>query len=227
MPGLDTGSPGGSPYSTLGKLAYSNADLRTLLRGRDPFATSEPPGFTCEVGTSGVRIAPLDQGRIAMSNDPGAPGEHQPGNQGWGGTPQQPQYPGSPQPGWGSYPPPSGPPPAGPPPAGPAGFGGAPYPGGGPAGPQQKGFFAALFDFSFEAFATPAVVRILYIIGMVLMGIGYVVYVIIGFSINTVAGLAILIGGAIGLLFFLALFRISLEFYYAVVRMSEDIHNRR
>lgn len=157
-----------------------------------------------------------------MSNDPGGPGEHQqPGNQGWGGQ-QQPQYPGSPQPGWGSYPPPQGPPPGAPPP-GPAGFGGGPY----SPGTQQKGFFSALFDFSFESFATPAVVRILYIIGMVLMGIGYVFYTIFGFTISSVVGLAVLIGGAIGLLFLLAMFRISLEFYYAVVRMSEDIHNRR
>jgi hypothetical protein len=71
------------------------------------------------------------------------------------------------------------------------------------------------------------VVKILYIIGMVLMGIGYVVNVIIAFAASTVFGLAVLIGGAIVLLFVLALFRISLEFYHAVVRMSEDIHNRR
>jgi hypothetical protein len=166
-----------------------------------------------------------------MTNDPGAPGEQpQPGNQGWQGGPQQPQqqpYPGSygqePPPGWGSYPPPG---PPGPPP-GPAGYG---Y-GGGPVGPgpqgEAKGFFAALFDFSFDSFATPAVVKVLYIIGIVLLGLGYVGVVIAGFVQGAGMGLLFLIGGAIAVLFYLTLFRITLEFYYAVVRMSEDIHHRR
>jgi hypothetical protein len=158
-----------------------------------------------------------------MSNDPGAPGEQpQHGNQGWqGGPPQQPQqppYPGSfgqePPPGWGSYPPP-----------GPAGYGGPPV-GPGPQG-EAKGFFAALFDFSFDSFATPAVVKVLYIIGMVLLGLAYVVAVIGGFTQGAGMGLLFLVGGAIVVLFYLTLFRIMLEFYYAVVRMSEDIHHRR
>jgi hypothetical protein len=170
-----------------------------------------------------------------MSNDPGAPGEQpQPGHQGWQGGPQQPQqYPGGfgqeqPPPGWGSYPPP-------PPPGPPAGYGGYPGGPGGPGGPvgpgpqgEAKGFFGALFDFSFDSFATPAVVKVLYIIGMVLLGLAYVIAVIAGFAVQGAgAGLLILVIGAIGVLFYLTLFRITLEFYYAIVRMSEDIHHRR
>jgi hypothetical protein len=170
-----------------------------------------------------------------MSNDPGAPGEQpQPGNQGWQGGPQQPppHYPGSfgqeppPPPGWGSYPPP-------PPPPGPAGFGaGYPGPGApvGPGGPQgeAKGFFPALFDFSFNSFATPSVVKVLYIIGMVLLGLFYLGGIIVSFAVAGAGqGLLVLIVGGIAALFYLTLFRITLEFYYALVRMSEDIHHRR
>jgi hypothetical protein len=86
---------------------------------------------------------------------------------------------------------------------------------------------AALFDFNFDTFATPAVVKILYIIGMVLLGLVYIGVVISGFVQGVGMGLLFLVGGAIALLFYLILFRITLEFYYAIVRMSEDIHHRR
>ncbi|MBW0112211.1 DUF4282 domain-containing protein, partial [Pseudonocardia sp. KRD-182] len=100
---------------------------------------------------------------------------------------------------------------------------------GGPSGsPAQKSFFSALFDFTFDSFATPGLIRILYIIGTVLIVLGWLGYVVVGFSaLGAAAGIGILIFGAIFALFTIALLRVSLEFYYAVVRMSEDIHNRR
>lgn len=143
-----------------------------------------------------------------MSYDPAG---GQPGNQGWQGG-QQPPYP---------------PPPGGYGQQQPAGWG--PPPGGGPSGaPAQKSFFSALFDFTFDSFATPGLIRILYIIGTVLIVLGWLGYVVIGFSaLGAAAGIGILIFGAIFALFAIALLRVSLEFYYAVVRMSEDIHHRR
>ncbi|GAA0902785.1 DUF4282 domain-containing protein [Pseudonocardia zijingensis] len=161
-----------------------------------------------------------------MSNDPGNPGEYQPGQQGWqGGQQQPPPYPsgfGQQQqspPAWGGYPPPGQQQPGayGPPP--------------GQPGAQQQGQgsnpFAALFDFEFKSFATPAVVKILYIVGMVLLGLVYIGVLISGFVQGVGVGLVTLIGGGIALLFYLIFFRVTLEFFYAVVRMSEDIHNRK
>jgi hypothetical protein len=158
-----------------------------------------------------------------MSNDSGAPGEYQPGQQGWSGGPQQQSpYPGGygqqPAPGWGGYPQPGQP--------GQPGYGPPAGPIGGPQGPA-KSPFSALFDFEFNTFATPAVVKILYIVGMVLLGLFYVGALIAGFAQGVGIGLVTLIGGAIAVLFYLILFRVTLEFYYAVVRMSEDIHHRR
>lgn len=157
-----------------------------------------------------------------MSNESGTPGEYQPGQQGWSGAQQQPPYPGGygqqPPPGWGGYPQPG---------QQPGGYGQPPTgPVGGPQG-QAKSPLAALFDFDFNTFATPAVVKILYIVGMVLLALFYIAGLIGGFMQGVGPGLVALIAGGIGVLFFLILFRVTLEFYYALVRMSEDIHHRR
>jgi uncharacterized protein DUF4282 len=183
-----------------------------------------------------------------MSNDPASggdqPGWHgqQPYPGGYGQQPeQQPAYGSYPQPGqqaeqpsYGSYPQ-SG--------QATAGYGQAPptwqqapgqrYPGH-PAGlpgmqPQNETptFFGALFDFGFNTFATPVVIKVLYILGLIAIALGYVVIVISGFANSPVTGLAALIGGAVGALFYVIFFRVFLEFYYAVVRMSEDIRAMR
>jgi hypothetical protein len=171
-----------------------------------------------------------------MTYDPGNPGDQPqpPGGQGWSGG-QQPPYPGGygqqqPQ-GWG--PPPGQQPPGQQPPGQPPGYGdataayGAPGPNGPGPQAQARGFFSALFDFGFNHFATPAVVKILYVVGLVLLALAYIGFVIAGFTEGPGPGVLVLILGAILALFYLTLFRITLEFYYAVVRMSEDIHHRR
>jgi hypothetical protein len=157
-------------------------------------------------------------------------------------APDQPAYPGSSYPpppqqgGYGQAPPPWAPQ-AGQPgqpgqrgPGYPGAHGAAPAglaPGG--ADPQNRlnGTFGALFDFGFNTFATPAVIKVLYILGLVAIGLGYVVLVISAFSQSAGYGLLMLVGGAIGALFYVIFFRVLLEFYYAIVRMSEDIRAMR
>jgi hypothetical protein len=170
-----------------------------------------------------------------MSNDP-PPGGEQPGWQGhqpypgsYGQHGEQPGYPGAYAPhGYGQQQPPPwaaptqqqrpGYPPA--PQGGPAGIG----PGGAPAG---QTFFGALFDFGFNEFATFYVIRAFYIIGLALIGIGYVVAVISGFFIGAGTGLVAVVLGALVALFFVIFFRVALEFRYALVRMAEDIRAMR
>jgi hypothetical protein len=137
-----------------------------------------------------------------MSYDPG-----QGGPQGWSGP-----QPGYPPPGYG-------------PPQPPPGWGAGP---GGPAAPPARTAnpFAALFDFSFGSFATPGLIKLLYVVGTVLLGLGWVIAVIAGFTQGVLAGLGVLVLGGVAVLFYLAFLRVLLEFYYAVVRMSEDIHRR-
>ena len=76
-------------------------------------------------------------------------------------------------------------------------------------------------------FATPVVIKVLYILGLVGIGLAYVAVVISGFANSPLTGLVALIGGAVAALFYVIFFRVFLEFYYAVVRMSEDIRAMR
>lgn len=170
-----------------------------------------------------------------MSNDPSG-GQHDP-NQGWAGQqyPQQgaPQeqypyqqgssgqpYPGAPygggygqQPQWGQQPP--------------AGVGPGGYPGPPPSSDTNP--FAALADFSFTKFATPGLIKLLYIVGTVLLVLFWLGAMISAFT-NPFGGigpgLLVLVLGGIGVVFYLMFLRVTLEFFYAVVRMSEDIHRQ-
>ena len=88
------------------------------------------------------------------------------------------------------------------------------------------GFFAALFDFSFSRFVTPMIVKFVYVLATIALAISYVVFVIAGFDNSAAAGITILILGAAVALIYLAFIRMTLEFYYAIVRMSQDINRR-
>lgn len=182
-----------------------------------------------------------------MSNDPSSGGDQQPGWQGQqpypGGYGQQPgdqtAYPGSystpPQAGgygqhgsyaqtqsWSQQQQQSGQAP----PGWQAGSTGAESGGVEPQG-QARGTFAALFDFGFNSFATPVVIKILYVLGLVVIGLGYVGFVITAFAESPGYGLLVLLLGGVVALFYVIFFRVFLEFYYAVVRMSEDIRAMR
>jgi hypothetical protein len=104
-----------------------------------------------------------------------------------------------------------------------AGGGQPPYGGGQPPG---KGFFGALFDFSFEHFVTPMLVKAVYIVALVALGLGWLFWLVAGFAQDAAFGVAVLILGPILLFLYLCLIRMTLEFYLAIVRMSQDIHQR-
>jgi Domain of unknown function (DUF4282) len=132
------------------------------------------------------------------------------------------------------YPPPpsndpGGPPPgSGPPPmSGPAGYGMPSYPSDGDTPADgDGGFFAALFDFSFSKFVTPKIVKLVYVLATIGLGLSYLLFVVGAFSQNAGAGVAVLLVGAVLALVYLAFIRMTLEFYFAIVRMSQDINQR-
>lgn len=130
--------------------------------------------------------------------------------------------------------PPPGPPP-GPPGGPPGGYGTGPPPGSYPPppsadeyghGPQRKNTFAALFDITFSTFVTPSLIKVVYVLVMVVLAFVWLAWIITGFSENAGLGLVALILGGVVLLIYLAFARMTLEFFYAVVRMSEDINRR-
>lgn len=79
-----------------------------------------------------------------------------------------------------------------------------------------------IFDVSFSKFITPAVVKVVYIILMALLALGYVIAVISGFANDAAAGLVVLILGPIFVFLYLLLVRVSLEALVAVVRTAEN-----
>jgi len=111
-------------------------------------------------------------------------------------------------------PPPSGPPPSsGPPPT--------------PPSDGAKGFFGALFDFSFASFITPKIVKIAYVLATVLLSLALLIYLLMAIASEEPAliVLVVIVGPFVALLY-LIFIRMTLEFFVAIVRMSEDIHRR-
>jgi hypothetical protein len=122
---------------------------------------------------------------------------------------------------YGQQPPP--PPPTGPP-SGPGSPGAGPA--GVPSGSDAKGFFAALFDLSFSTFVTPMIIKFVYVLAMVVLVLVWLFWLVAAFSQSAGFGVAVLILGPIVLIIYLAFIRMTLEIYFAVVRMSEDINRR-
>ncbi|GAA4557355.1 hypothetical protein GCM10023175_61450 [Pseudonocardia xishanensis] len=87
----------------------------------------------------------------------------------------------------------------------------------------EPGVLAALTDLNFDRSATPAVARFLYVVGLVLIAVGYVALVLLLFSRGLGLGVAALVGGAVAAVFSLLLLRVVLEFLVAVVRLSDDL----
>lgn len=112
-------------------------------------------------------------------------------------------------------------------PAPPQGYGQQGYgqPGYGPQGygePTEPGFFQALFDLSFRHFVTIKFASVIYVIGLVIIALGWLFSVIAGFVESAGAGIALLILGAIVAFVYVILFRVMLEFYVAMVRTSQN-----
>ena len=165
----------------------------------------------------------------------GAPGQGPAAAPGppWGGEAARGQYRPAGQPSYGADPggqPTYGTSPGGQPAGQPGGPGGQPSAGRPSFATQQlpvaepKGFLGALFDFSFTSFVTPKVVKVLYVLIVVVVGLSA-----LGFALSVLAtsvglGLIVLLVGAP--LYFLvvtALYRITLEFFMVVFRMAQDI----
>lgn len=100
--------------------------------------------------------------------------------------------------------------------------------------PDAAGFFKALFDLNFNHFVTPKIVKIVYVVGLVLIGLLTLVVFLTsfrhfggGFGASPLLGLVQLLAAPLIGIIYLALFRMSLELYYAVIRLSEDVHHGR
>ena len=164
----------------------------------------------------------------------GPPGGQQPPSQPPNQPPAQPPNPWAPPPQSPYVPPPgqytvppggSYAPPAHDPYAQPTGAQGG-YSSAPPSAADASGFFRALFDFSFNRFITPMIIKFVYVLMMIVIAIVYLFYAIALFSTDasSLGVLWLLVIGPIASILWLAIARMTLEFYLAVVRVSEDVH---
>lgn len=80
----------------------------------------------------------------------------------------------------------------------------------------------ALFDMSFSRFITVSIIRILYILGMCGIVLGWFVLVIGGFSHGAAAGLAMIIVASIVAVIDLIFLRVWLELIVVVFRIGDN-----
>ncbi|MBM3188628.1 MAG: DUF4282 domain-containing protein [Chloroflexi bacterium] len=86
---------------------------------------------------------------------------------------------------------------------------------------QKKGFFAALFDFSFSEFITTRIIKILYVVGMILAVLAALGLMVSGFTQSVGVGILFLILSPIVFLVYVIVFRVWLEFIIVVFRIAE------
>lgn len=119
-----------------------------------------------------------------------------------------------------------------------AGYGqpayGAPQPAGQPQpGPAQqrpsanaveaKGFFAALFDFSFRSFITIKFARFIYALLIIVSALAWFMMIISGFATGEpVFGILVLLLGWIPVVLYIVLYRVVLEVMISMVRTSQN-----
>ena len=86
----------------------------------------------------------------------------------------------------------------------------------------EKGFFGALFDLSFSSFVTTKIIKVLYVIAIVLAGLGALVWVIAAFTDSVGLGLLTLIVLApLVFLLYVIYARVLLELLIVIFRIME------
>jgi len=80
----------------------------------------------------------------------------------------------------------------------------------------------ALFDMSFSRFITVSIIRILYILGICGIVLGWISFVIVGFSRGAAAGLGMFILATIMAVIYVIFLRVWLELIVVVFRIGEN-----
>jgi hypothetical protein len=87
---------------------------------------------------------------------------------------------------------------------------------------EPKGFLAALFDVSFTSFVTTRIIKVIYVITLVLIGLGALAFAVAAFSQSAAGGLfVLLIVAPLGALLYVIYARVLLEIVIAIFRIME------
>lgn len=171
-----------------------------------PPATPAPPAATVADEATGVAAAPSYAAAAAGAATAGASAGYAAAAKPAAGPPPMtghtpPPYAGYSAPQGGGYSPP--PPHAAPPRRG-------------------EGFWSRFFDLSFEHFITPSIIKVLFIIAMVVIGLGVLAWIIVGFVAFGALGIFTLIGALIGGFLYLLMARVFLEMVVVFFRIRDD-----
>lgn len=89
---------------------------------------------------------------------------------------------------------------------------------------QSKGFFSSLFDIDFNSLITPKLIKVLYVLIMVVIAIGALIWVVIAFAADTGFGvLTLLVLAPLGALIYLIFARVYLELIIVIFKIRESL----
>jgi len=88
--------------------------------------------------------------------------------------------------------------------------------------PAQKGFFASLFDFSFKEFITLKLLKILYILGILFIGLFILFLILAGFKNSKILGIFCLILSPFIFLILTINARVWIEILAVAFRIAEN-----
>lgn len=80
----------------------------------------------------------------------------------------------------------------------------------------------ALFDLSFKKFVSPTIAKIVYILVMIGIAVGYLGMVIAAFNEDTAVGFVVLFLGPLFALVYLCVFRVMLEALIAMIMTAQN-----
>lgn len=87
---------------------------------------------------------------------------------------------------------------------------------------ETRGFFRSLFDLSFSSLVTPKIIKIVYVLTLIGIGLLAILFIISAFSTSSALGaVTLLILAPIFSLFYIVYARVFLEFFMAIFRLAE------
>jgi hypothetical protein len=93
---------------------------------------------------------------------------------------------------------------------------------------DSTSFLSALFDFSFTSFVTTKIIKVLYVLILILTCLSALVFTFSSFKVNTTFGLLVLvIGDPLFILIVMGFWRLIMEAFIVVFRISEDVREIR
>jgi uncharacterized membrane protein len=90
---------------------------------------------------------------------------------------------------------------------------------------QDRGFLATLFDFSFNHFVTPGLLKLLYSIGLVMALYGAIRFIGAGFERGFMSGLGTLLLSPVLFLVYSLLARVVVELVMVLFRIADHVQS--